>query len=116
MVAVMARKIVHQIIDDIDGTLLDPGEGESVHFSIDGKGYEVDLTEENARKLREALAPFISAGRRSVGSLSAKRARPTASSSRDLAHVREWARENGYTVSDRGRVPATVLDAYDAAN
>ena len=43
-----------EIIDDIDGTLLDPGEGESVHFSIDGKGYEVDLTEENARKLRDA--------------------------------------------------------------
>ncbi len=115
MVIVMARKIVHQIIDDIDGTVLDPGEGESVHFSVDGKGYEIDLTEENARKLRDALAPFISAGRRS-GAQATKRTRATASSSHDLSRVRQWARENGYTVSDRGRVPGAVLDAYDAAN
>ncbi|HLS93706.1 MAG TPA: Lsr2 family protein [Microbacterium sp.] len=112
----MARKIIHQLVDDLDGTVLEPGEGVSVHFSLDGKAYEIDLTEENAGKLREALAPYISAGRRSVSGVTRPRAKSQSSSSRDLGKVREWARDNGYSVSDRGRVPGEVLEAYDAAH
>ena len=114
----MARKIIHQLVDDLDGTALEPGEGETVLFSLDGKAYEIDLTESNAQALRDAFAPYIKAGRR-AGSSSA----PTGRSSRrrsgsgvDLGAVREWARQNGHTVSERGRVPQAVLDAYNAAN
>lgn len=114
----MARKIIHQLVDDLDGTVLEPGEGQSVQFALDGRGYEIDLTDANATQLRELLAPYIGAGRRTIGSVTtAKPARPRAAgNSRDLQKVREWARENGYTVSDRGRIPQTILDAFDAAN
>ncbi|GAA1651427.1 histone-like nucleoid-structuring protein Lsr2 [Microbacterium flavum] len=125
----MARRIVHQLVDDLDGTVLEPGSGETVLFSLDGTAYEIDLTEENASALRDALAPFIGAARsvsaragggarsgggapsRSQGAQAARR-----SGQRDYAPVREWAAQNGYTVSERGRVPASVLEAYDAAH
>lgn len=113
----MARKIVHQLVDDLDGTILEPGEGETVLFALDGKSYEIDLTSENAATLRDALAPFISAGRRAGGSAtsSAPKSRRRGGQT-DYGPVREWAKANGYTVSERGRVPANVLEAYEAAH
>ena len=54
----MARRIVHQLVDDLDGTVLEVGEGETVHFSLDGVAYEIDLTEDNAAAFRAALAPY----------------------------------------------------------
>lgn len=119
----MARKIVHQLVDDLDGTVLEPGEGETVLFSLDGAAYEIDLTDDNAAALRAAFAPYLSAAR----SVSARSGRDGSSrggagrvqkrsGQRDYAPVREWAAKNGYTVSDRGRVPAAVLEAYDAAH
>lgn len=120
----MARKIVHQLVDDLDGTLLEVGSGETVLFSLDGRAYEIDLTDDNAAALRGALAPYIDAAR----SVSSRSSTPSARSGsgsdrkqkragqRDYAPVRAWAKENGYTLSDRGRIPADVLDAYDAAH
>lgn len=113
----MARKIVHQLVDDLDGTVLEVGEGDTVTFSLDGIAYEIDLTDANASALRESLAPYISAGRRVSASHSAstsgrKRRR---SGQQDYAAVRAWAKENGYAISERGRGPASVLEAYNAA-
>ncbi|MGB4777097.1 histone-like nucleoid-structuring protein Lsr2, partial [Microbacterium sp.] len=59
----MARRIVHQLVDDLDGTVLGVGSGETVLFSLDGTAYEIDLTEENAAALRAALEPYIAAAR-----------------------------------------------------
>jgi hypothetical protein len=127
----MARRIVHQFVDDLDGTVLEVGSGETVLFSLDGSAYEIDLTDDNAAALREALAPYIAAGRSvsaratssRAGSSRASSARSSAgartqrrSGQRDYAPVRAWAAENGYSLSERGRVPAVVLDAYDAAH
>lgn len=114
----MARKIVHQLVDDIDGTVLEPGEGETVLFALDGKSYEIDLTEANAATLRDALAPYISAGRRAGGGSSSgpKQQQRRRGGQKDYGPIREWAKANGYTVSERGRVPASVLEAYEAAN
>lgn len=115
----MARKIVHQLVDDLDGTVLDVGEGETVLFSLDGIAYEIDLTDANAAALRGALEPFVSAGRsvsspaRSGGAAARKRRR---TGQQDFGAVREWAKKNGYSVSDRGRVPASVMEAYEAAH
>ncbi|MCC9054440.1 Lsr2 family protein [Microbacterium sp. F2E] len=123
----MARKIVHQLVDDLDGTVLEVGSGETILFSLDGTAYEIDLTDENAAALRDALAPFIAAARSvsaraggrsgsgsSGGSGGARRQKR--SGQRDYAPVREWAAQNGYTVSERGRIPASVLEAYDATH
>ncbi|QIG40077.1 Lsr2 family protein [Microbacterium sp. 4R-513] len=123
----MARRIVHQLVDDLDGTVLEVGEGETVLFSLDGNAYEIDLTDENAAELRNALARYVEAARsvsRSGGRSSSasqsggggggrKRRR---SGQQDFGPVREWAKSNGYQVSERGRVPASVLEAYDAAH
>ena len=122
IVPFMARRIVHQLVDDIDGTLLEVGEGETVLFSVDGVAYEIDLTDENAAALRGALDRYIKAAR----TVSSARATSAASSSggrkrrrtgqQDYSDVREWAKKNGFQVSDRGRVPASVLEAYEAAH
>lgn len=123
----MARRIVHQLVDDLDGTVLEVGSGETVLFSLDGTAYEIDLTDENAGALRGALAPYIASARsvsarggaaqssRGSGASAAGR-RQKRSGQRDYTPVREWAARNGYTVSERGRVPAAVLEAYDAAH
>jgi len=119
----MARRIVHQLVDDLDGTVLEVGTGETVLFSLDGTAYEIDLTDDNAAALRAALEPFIAAARsvsRAGSAVSSGRGgsarRQKRSGQRDYTPVREWAAQNGYTVSERGRVPASVLEAYDAAH
>ncbi|MFS2241954.1 MULTISPECIES: histone-like nucleoid-structuring protein Lsr2 [unclassified Microbacterium] len=114
----MARRIVHQLVDDIDGTLLEVGEGETVHFALNGVAYEIDLTNSHAEALRDALAPYIEAGRRAAGSTatrsSAPRRRSTGNS--DTVEIREWAKKQGMKVSERGRIAADVLEAYHAAH
>ena len=47
-----------------------------------------------------------------------RQARPTANGHGRVSTgaVRVWARENGYEIADRGRVPATVLTAYQQAH
>lgn len=114
----MARRIVHQLVDDIDETLLDVGDGETVHFSLGGTAYEIDLKAEHAEELRAALAPYIKAGRRAGTSGAARSGSTRKRSARnpETAAIREWAAANGYKVSDRGRVPADILEAYRAAN
>ena len=119
----MARKIVHQLVDDIDGTVLDVGSGETIYFALDGVAYEIDLTDENAAALRDALAPYVSAGRSvssgrsgssgASGAGARKRRRP---GQEDYSAIRAWAKDNGYQVSERGRVPAAVAEAYEAAH
>ncbi|WDG17168.1 histone-like nucleoid-structuring protein Lsr2 [Microbacterium sp. Clip185] len=114
----MARRIVHQLVDDLDDSVLEVGEGETVLFSLDGIAYEIDLSDANAAALRDAMAPYVSAARRISGRSTASikpRARAT-SSTRDLTAIREWAKANGHQVSERGRVAASVIDAYDAAH
>lgn len=109
----MAQKTI--LVDDLDSTQISDGAGETVVFSLDGTTYEIDLTTTHAAEFRDTLAPFIQAGRRTSPSpvrTSVKRR----SSGPDLADVRRWAGENGHTVADRGRVPASVMQAYLDAN
>lgn len=114
----MARRIVHQLVDDIDGTVLESGEGETVHFSLNGVAYEIDLTAAHAADLTSALEPFIAAGRRAHAA-SAFRSTPTRKRSQrdpEVAAIREWANAHGHSVSERGRIPLTVVEAYRAAH
>lgn len=116
----MARRIVHQLVDDLDGTVLEVGDGETVLFSLDGTAYEIDLTDGNAAALRDALAPFIAAARSVSSNRSASASAPgrkqRRSGQRDYGPIREWARANGYEVNERGRVPAAVIEAFEAAH
>ncbi len=108
----MARQIIQQLVDDVDGSEIPAGTGGTIRFGVDGATYEIDLTDENAAALRTALAPYVTAGRRT--STTKRSAAGRTRSTRDLDAIRAWARENGHQVSDRGRVPVAVLAAYDA--
>jgi hypothetical protein len=106
----MAQKVQVVLVDDIDGGTAD----ETVTFALDGVGYEIDLTTANAARLRDALAPWVGSGRRVGGRARAARRGAGRSSGGRNTEIREWARSNGYKVSDRGRIPAEVKAAFDA--
>jgi len=110
----MAQKVNIVLVDDVDGSEAT----ETVSFGLDGTSYEIDLSDTNAGGLRNALAPYLGHARKVSGGR--RGGRKAASSSTNLGPsprlVRDWARSNGYEVSDRGRVPADVIAAYEAAN
>ena len=108
----MAQKVQVLLVDDINGTEA----AETVLFSLDGVSYEIDLTAANAKKMRDDLATWVGHARRSGGRKTSRRATSTAARRGDLSAVREWARNNGHKVSDRGRISAGILAAYDKAN
>ena len=112
----MAQQFQVKYIDDLDGTELGE-EANSLSFAFEGKEYSIDLSDENAQAFRDVMAPYIDAGHRVTGGRS-KPARKSAakSSSGDTKIIREWARQNGFEVSDRGRIPSDVMEAYAAAN
>jgi hypothetical protein len=115
----MAQKVQVLLVDDIDG-----GDAtETVAFALDGTSYEIDLSTDNADRLRDALAPFVAHARKagrgaSRPPLTVPRVpRGPARTDREQTQaMREWARNNGHQVSERGRIPATVVAAYNASN
>ncbi|GAA4540123.1 Lsr2 family protein [Pseudonocardia xishanensis] len=111
----MAKQTTVTLIDDLDGGEAD----EQVEFSVDGKSYEIDLSAKNSEKLREVLAPYIAAARRTGGrraaSAAAPAARPVSDRQQNQA-IREWATAQGMKISERGRIPSNVLEAYHAAH
>ena len=111
--ASMAKTVV--TTDDIDGS----PNAETVTFSFDGRNFEIDLSKKSRAALEKALKPYIDAARpvggRTVRGSGSGRGRGRRSNSVDLAAVRAWAAENGIAVSDRGRISASVLEQYHAA-
>ncbi|WP_291797538.1 Lsr2 family protein [Brevibacterium sp.] len=112
----MAREMKVVLTDDIDGSEA----AETVRFGIDQGTYEIELSSENAEKLRGVLAPYIAKGRRVAASSRPARARRSsgaAAGSGNLnAKIREWAKENGIEVSERGRIAQSVIDSYHQAH
>jgi hypothetical protein len=109
-----------RLIDDLDGEVAH----ETVEFGIDGKNYEIDLSSANADKLRSALANYVGAARKAAagrrrataaGNGSSSARKPAIDREQNQA-IREWARKRGMKVSDRGRIPAEVLEAYHQEN
>lgn len=113
----MAQKVTVSLVDDLDGDKAD----ETVQFGLDGKSYEIDLSTGNAGKLREALQAYVAAarrpgGRRRSGAAPSGGARRATVDRDQNQAIREWARKRGMKVSDRGRIPADLVDAYHKEN
>lgn len=107
----MARKTQVILTDDIDGS---EATG-TVSFGIDGVAYEIDLNEDNGQRMREQLAVWTDKARRIGGRRVSGTPRSTGSSN-ETAKIRAWAKDNGYEVSDRGRISKEVREAYNAAS
>lgn len=115
----MAQKVTVTLVDDLDGSTAE----ETVEFGLDGVNYQIDLSDDNAARLRDALNEYVDHARRAGGrKRSAGRApvgrapRPASADREQNQAIREWARKQGMKVSDRGRIPAEVLEAYHKKN
>jgi hypothetical protein len=108
----MAKITNITLVDDLDGGRAD----ETVTFTLDGKEFEIDLSARHAAELRDAFAPFVGAARRSSsgpGRRNYARVGPSSGKTREEnAAIREWAVSAGFPVSERGRIPSNVLEAY----
>ncbi|MGW2050004.1 histone-like nucleoid-structuring protein Lsr2 [Streptomyces sp. NPDC001858] len=101
----MAQKVVVTLSDDIDGSEA----AETIAFGLDGRSYEIDLNEANAKKLRKALAPYVDAGRKRSKSGKAYKQTEVAP---DPSAVRAWAQANKMEVPARGRIPKKIYEAF----
>jgi hypothetical protein len=111
----VAKTTVTHITDDIDGSK----DATEIAFSFDGVDYTIDLSKKNAAAMTKALKPYLDAATK-VSGRSTRSRHPRGSKAsaprKDLAAVREWARGQGIEVSDRGRVPSSVIEKYDAVH
>ncbi|GAA2572302.1 histone-like nucleoid-structuring protein Lsr2 [Pseudonocardia hydrocarbonoxydans] len=111
----MAQVKEIRLVDDLDGKSAD----ETVEFAIDGKSYEIDLSASNAGRLRDAFAEFVASARKVTGGRARRGAaaprRPVIDREQNQA-IRDWARKREMKVSDRGRIPSEVLEAYHREN
>ena len=113
----MAQQTIIQLVDDLDGSTSESIE--TVTFGLDGVVYEIDLSEDNAAALRGRLAEFIGSATRTGGRV--KRGTASTSTPSGAARnrertqaIREWARQNNWEISNRGRIPAEIVEAYEA--
>jgi Lsr2 len=111
----MAQKHIVQLVDDINGVDAD----ETVTFALDGARYEIDLSAENAARLRDTLALYIGNARKPTRTtarpLGAPR-RGTRADREQTAAIRRWARKNGHPIGDKGRIPVHIVEAYHASH
>ncbi|WP_227981283.1 histone-like nucleoid-structuring protein Lsr2 [Nocardia spumae] len=111
----MAKKVIVELVDDYDGK---SKADETVHFGLDGVEYEIDLSTKNAAALREIFEQWtqparkVGRNRKSNSKISGTR---TAPDREHTAAIREWARNNGYEVSSRGRIHKDIVEAYNKA-
>lgn len=124
----MAQRVIEVFTDDLDGN---SKADETVRFALDGVTYEIDLTEEHAAELREGLERFIEAGRLAKGghttagarttrsnrhvATTAQRTQRTHNDREQNAAIRTWAQRKGKVIADRGRIPQSVVDEYNAS-
>ncbi|MGH8860949.1 MAG: histone-like nucleoid-structuring protein Lsr2 [Jatrophihabitantaceae bacterium] len=110
----MAQKHIVRLVDDLNGD----DAAETVAFALDGARYEIDLSADNAARLRETLGLYISNARRPTrtGRGPGPVRRGTRADREQTAAIREWARTHGHAIGDKGRIPGHIIEAYNAAN
>ena len=106
----MAQRVTVALEDDLDGG---PAT-QTVRFGFEGTDYEIDLSNKNASSFRKQLAPYIDHARK-AGRAQSRRAGRTAASRQRSGDIRAWAKDQGLAVSERGRIPASVVEQYHAA-
>jgi hypothetical protein len=108
----MAQKVHIVLEDDLDGS----DATQTVSFGLDGTSYEIDLNDKNAGALRDALSAYVGHGRKVSGSRRGRRSSAPSGGGSSAREIREWARSKGHKVPERGRIPAGVREAYEAAH
>ncbi|MGV8873690.1 MAG: histone-like nucleoid-structuring protein Lsr2 [Rhodococcus sp. (in: high G+C Gram-positive bacteria)] len=114
----MARKVYVQLVDDIDEKPIESG-GEHITYSVNGVTYEIDLSDKNAKEFHRKLDYYIEHSTKIGGKRTKKSGTPATGAKRDANQtkaIREWAKANGHNISARGRIPAEVEQAFDAAH
>jgi hypothetical protein len=105
----VASRTIVEVTDDLDGSKAD----QTLHFSLEGAEFEIDLSKVHADELRAALDPYMRAGRKTGGK---RRSRAAATDGVQISAIRDWAKKQGLKVSDRGRVSTDVREAYAKAH
>ena len=115
----MAQKVIREFVDDIDGSEAE----RTFTFAVDGSHYEIDLSSQNIKEFHEAIAGFVESARKVKASGLGRGVRKTRSSTsgsgrsrEQIQAVREWARQQGHRINDRGRIPASIQQAFDQAH
>lgn len=113
----MAKETFVRLVDDLDGSEIEEGAGETVSFGFRGIEYEIDLKDANVSKLDKAMEKWVEHATR-VGGRKRTRVSPgaTGSSPDQLRVIREWAKSEGYDIADRGRIPESILSAFVEAH
>ena len=106
----MAQKVSIALEDDLDGG---PA-AETVRFGLGSAEYEIDLSKKNARAFRKGLSQFVEHARK-AGRAPSRRAARTSANRQRSGDIRAWAKTHGIKLSDRGRIPASVVQQYEAA-
>lgn len=113
----MAQKVNVQLVDDVDGSAAES----TVEFGLDGVSYAIDLSADNAAQLRDSLTTYLTKARRTggrkhrAGAAVKNGSAPNTTDRQRNQAIREWARGQGLEVSERGRIPADVVEAYENA-
>ena len=109
----MAKRIIEQYVSDLSGVELPEGTS-SLRFSFDGRSYEIDLTPDERARFESAIAMYVAAARPAAATRAGRAGR--SSNGPDPKVVRAWAKSAGLQVPERGRIPATLVEAYNAAH
>jgi hypothetical protein len=115
----LAQRVITQLVSDLSGDEVLEGKGETVEFAYRGSSYTIDLTAKEAASFDKAMAMYIEHATKVGGSRKRSAASANGGSGRsksELQNIRAWARENGYEVSDRGRIKSDIMNAYHSNN
>jgi len=107
----MAQRVSVVLEDDLTGG---PAE-QTIRFVFDGTDYEIDLNAKNAAAFGKQLTLYVEHARR-TGRAQSRRPGRAAGSRQRSGDIRAWAKEHGMAVSERGRIPASVVEQYNAAD
>jgi len=112
----MASRVLVQLVSDLSGDEIADGDGETIDFGYRGLNYRIDLTSEESAAFDDVMATYLTHATKRAGGRTVKRPPNSNTASGDAKAIRAWAKEQGITVPDRGRIPADVRTKYEASS